>query len=74
MLAACGLLTVCVAALLWVNSRRVAHYTDEINDLRRHVTTSDGQVERLSRKLEDCLYLKKAPDSSKAPFRAKGWE
>ena len=72
---ACGLLTVGVATLVWVNSRRLAHYNDEINDLRRHVTTADGQVQRLSQKLEDCLYLKKMPDSlHNTPLRTTGWE
>ncbi|MBO0938552.1 hypothetical protein J2I47_18515 [Fibrella sp. HMF5335] len=75
LLAACGLLTVSVSALLWVNSRRVAHYNDEINDLRRHVATADGQVQRLSQKLEDCLTVKKSHDSArKALPLTRGWE
>jgi hypothetical protein len=73
LLAACGLLTSCVATLLWVDSRRVEHYNDEINDLRRHVVDADGRVQLLNQKLKDCLYLKRSSDSVLVP-RLRGWE
>lgn len=74
LLIACGLLALGVAALVWVNNRRLSHYNDELNDLRQHVTTSDGQLQQLNQQLEDCLHLKSRPDSSKVPFRTNGWE
>lgn len=54
-----GLFMLGGAALLWVDTRRIERHTDELNDLRLHLTGRDHDVELLRRQLRACC-----PDST----------
>lgn len=57
-----GLFILGGAALLWVDTRRIERHTDEVNDLRLHLTGRDHDVELLRRQLRACC-----PDSIQTP-------
>ena len=54
-----GLFMIGGAALLWVDTRRIERHTDELKDLRLHLTGRDHDVELLRRQLRACC-----PDSN----------
>ncbi|MEZ0538987.1 hypothetical protein [Fibrella arboris] len=55
-----GLFMLCGAALLWVDNKRIERRTDELNDLRLHLSGRDQDVETLRRQLRACC-----PDSNR---------
>ena len=74
-----GLFLLGGAALLWVDTRRIERHTDELNDLRLHLTGRDHDVELLRQQLRACC-----PDSTTTkpakpanvpePATSNGWD